>query len=65
MRLKYKTYRIGDKRLKKGFLFFPKYIKNEWRWLEFACWLEVADWKLGIASDKSYIGFKTQEWIDL
>ncbi len=31
----------GDLRQKQGFLFFPKYIKGQWRWLEFGYWDEV------------------------
>lgn len=27
---------IGKKRIRKKFLFLPKTIKNEWRWLEYA-----------------------------
>lgn len=35
----------GDRRVRHGFLFFPKTIKNssgevEWRWLEHAAWTE-------------------------
>ena len=30
----------GDTRMKKGFLFLPKKINKEWRWLEKALWRE-------------------------
>lgn len=30
----------GDTRIKSGFLFFPKTIHNETRWLEHATWTE-------------------------
>lgn len=32
---------IGDQRIKKGFVWFPKLIDNVWRWLEFAEWEET------------------------
>ena len=32
---------IGDTKIKKRFLLFPKCIGDEWRWLEFAVWLKV------------------------
>ncbi len=34
MRWKEKEYRDGEKRVVKRFLFFPKLIEGEWRWLE-------------------------------
>lgn len=40
MRYKYKTAAIGDERIVEGFLWLPKCISNEWRWLEFAKWRE-------------------------
>lgn len=30
----------NEKRIKRGFLFFPKRINLEWRWLEIAEWNE-------------------------
>ena len=27
-------------RTRKGFLFFPKCLNSEWRWLETACWTQ-------------------------
>jgi hypothetical protein len=38
---KKKEPREGVFRIKRGFLFFPKSIKGEWRWLERAVWQEV------------------------
>lgn len=35
--------RIGDKRAREGFLFFPKTIYSERRWWEYAKWLEERD----------------------
>jgi len=31
----------GATRVKSGFLWLPKYIKGEWRWLETATWKQV------------------------
>lgn len=31
----------GDTRIKSGFLWFPKIIQNEIRWLEYATWHET------------------------
>ena len=31
---------IGEERARSGFLFFPKEVFGEWRWLEFAKWKE-------------------------
>jgi hypothetical protein len=30
-------YKDGERRITHVFLFFPKKIDNEWRWLEYAC----------------------------
>jgi hypothetical protein len=46
---------FGDKRIKKGFLFFPKVINNETRWLEFA------EWEQKYVVDNAWISTK---WID-
>jgi hypothetical protein len=41
MRWKLKYPERGETRQKSAFLFFPKTINGERRWLEFATWLEV------------------------
>lgn len=43
MRIKHP--KIGDKRIRTKFLFFPLYIKktNETRWLEITTWEEIYD----------------------
>ena len=44
MRLKISTapkIKEGETRIKSGFLFLPKEIKDEWRWLEEARWKET------------------------
>ena len=35
-------YSVGDTRIRRSFLFFPKLIEREWRWLETATWIEIA-----------------------
>ena len=32
--------KTGDTRVRKGFLFFPRIIEHEMRWLEYAEWVE-------------------------
>lgn len=43
---------IGEYRYKSGFLFFPKRIKDETRWLEFAKWKE--EYQQSIITGKQY-----------
>jgi hypothetical protein len=31
---------LGARRARSGFLFFPKWIFGEWRWLEYARWVD-------------------------
>lgn len=31
---------VGQERKRSGFLFFPKEVHGEWRWFEFAKWVE-------------------------
>ncbi len=39
--MKFKArYKDGEKKIKKGFLFFPKRLQDEIRWLEVAWWEE-------------------------
>jgi hypothetical protein len=33
--------RCGDTRIVRGFLFIPKLIGGEWRWLEVATWKQI------------------------
>ena len=40
MRWRKKVLEEGETRVKRGFLFFPKTINNETRWLEYATWRE-------------------------
>jgi hypothetical protein len=32
--------KVGDTRFKTGFLFFPKCLNGEWRWLESTIWIQ-------------------------
>ena len=44
MRIKLKEKRRceeGEERVKSGFLFLPKKLGNEWRWLERAKWKQI------------------------
>lgn len=36
-----KTIEYPTSRVRRRFLLFPKMIGTEWRWLEFASWLEI------------------------
>lgn len=38
MRWTFNTEKLGNKRIRKGFLLFPKCMGNELRWLEHAKW---------------------------
>jgi hypothetical protein len=60
MKFKLKIYHRFDTRIKNGFLFFPKTITNECRWLEFAEWEELLDgyWADGV------ISWKATYWTD-
>lgn len=37
--------KMGETRIKSKFLFLPKKINNQWRWLEKATWEEVFGYK--------------------
>lgn len=41
--MKWKNPRVGEVRIKSGFLLFPKTLENITRWLEFATWEEMYD----------------------
>ena len=43
MRLKYDDPSDGNERIRSRFLFFPRYIQGEARWLERAKWLQRYD----------------------
>ena len=57
----------GDKRTKKGFLFFPKRLLNpmtrvyEWRWLEVASWIQTC--YVGHGEDYTYTFWESKEWV--
>jgi hypothetical protein len=51
MKWKTRRYKIGDQRTRTAFLFIPKKIETEWRWLERAKWTEE---KTQVLSDVGY-----------
>lgn len=58
MRWKVKEYVKGDKRIITKFLFFPKLINEEARWLEFATFeqiLTTESWELTVWEDLRWI----------
>ncbi len=69
MRWTHKTPKCGDYRFIRGFLFLPKRIGNETRWLEFALWEEHYGGIVKRPDDKSkylYTGvykWRPTEWL--
>lgn len=53
--------RIGDKRIKSRFLFFPKNIYGECRWLEIATWEEI--WETGAGTMGAFCHWAPTRWI--
>ena len=51
----------GDSRTKKGFLFLPKRIGNETRWLEFATWKQFCYWEL----NGEFYKWVDYKWVDV
>lgn len=65
MRYKHKTsqkWALGAKRTRSGFLFFPKTIENETRWLERAVWEQLAVHKHVQSNGSTY---HYGRWIDV
>jgi hypothetical protein len=58
MRFKHEDYKPGEKRIRSGFLLFPKTIDNETRWLETSTWEEIL--KRSMDGDN----FDPIRWID-
>ena len=52
-----------DSRIKEHFLFFPKKIENEWRWLERAKYKQSYEYIPG-HGDFPPLGWIDKEWID-
>ena len=52
-----------DSRIKEHFLFFPKKIENEWRWLERAKYKQIYEYISG-HGDFPPLGWIDKEWID-
>lgn len=51
-----------DIRIKEHFLFLPKKINNEWRWLEKAKYKQSCEFSY--RNEIKYIGWEDKEWID-
>lgn len=74
MRFKLKTKsgpEEGDERIVGGFLWFPKYIGREWRWLEHAKWLQIVRRLTQIVPDggcyspgQTYLSWCDAEWVN-
>lgn len=72
MRIKFdtpaKNFEYGHKRIKSKFLFLPKKINHELRWLERAMWVQEVDYNLylfdyGDIKVREYF-WKNIAWID-
>lgn len=64
MRINIKTKpwpREGARRTKEGFLFFPKWIGDEMRWLENAKWEEQAEYH---AFSIQFSDWESIRWLD-
>lgn len=60
--MRYKNYNVGCYRKVIKFLFLPKKLKDEWRWLEFACIRQ----RYGVSGRYSGVGSKiTRVWFDV
>ncbi len=55
-----KKYKIGDFRIRSGFLLFPKTIKEETRWLIWTTWKE----ERFISYGAGRVGWAGREWIN-
>lgn len=53
---------IGERRLKKGFLIFPRQIRGQVRWLEFTSWIQI--FQHFTRSGKMGIPIETTGWVD-
>lgn len=72
MRIKFdppaKNYNYGTKRVKIKFLFLPKKINHELRWLERGMWIQEVDYTLhfydyGLTKFRKYF-WRDVEWLD-
>lgn len=70
MRIKFdppaKSKNYGKKRVKTKFLFFPKKINHELRWLEKAMWVQKVDYDVKVSgSGYSYESTRKYYWKDI
>jgi hypothetical protein len=64
MRLRLKENLVlGEKRVKRGFLIFPKIIKDELRWLQYAEWKQEVIYR-SIIHDYTYCG-QELKWVNV
>jgi hypothetical protein len=56
-----RSTRIGDKRTKTRFLFFPKRADGEWRWFEKATWFEKYDFRESLMFENVMV----ESWIPM
>ena len=63
MKRKVRIYHEGEERIRKGFLFFPKYIKISDDYWE-SRWLERAVWKEQYTTGYNLNSWDPVEWID-
>ena len=56
--------KTGDKRIRKGFLFFPKCIKGEHRWLERAEWEQMLVLSSRASPDSPHL-VEYKNWINM
>ena len=54
----------GDIRSKQRFLFWPKCIQHEWRWLEHARWEEEASYDPLYPPGATFWAWRPTQWVD-
>jgi hypothetical protein len=66
MKLESKKPRIGTKRIRKSFLWFPKYLENSNRGKYIFRWLEKAEWQQEYTYyTHSPVGWYDDRWDDI
>ena len=59
--------KVGDTRFKTGFLFFPKCLNGEWRWLESTIWIQETYLGTGLCADgpcMDVLRWRSTDWAD-
>lgn len=58
-------HKVGDTRIKTGFLFFPKCLNDEWRWLEKSSWEQkMCLLTAGLCWESTDWGWESTDWAD-